>query len=274
MRTQIDYNSLLILWLSCVSGERVDLGLCGKRIMRRALGLTGAMKQGAPGDRYSHIPCHKRRPFSRRKFLKSDSFRWCAIGANKYTKSWQKRQELELIPWTMLLSTTHRNWWYREEIILVSFLGWWRSLFTFRVGTFIAGHKDDPVQSVEKFCLGGAQTLQVFHPIENVMNKMRRSDPVQQKFGRSVGMTLCHLFTHLLCKRAAAQCMTCGRADWTSLHLGMDCRADVSEGESPNWMFCTRTFSKDWNGGGDNLSSQLAILGFSRVAVNCSGREY
>lgn len=41
----------------------------------RAFGFTGAVKQGAPGARLSHMPCHNFMPFSKRQFWKSDSFK-------------------------------------------------------------------------------------------------------------------------------------------------------------------------------------------------------
>lgn len=61
----------------------------------RAFGLTGAVKQGAFGARYSHIPCHIFNPFSRRKFWKSDSFSMCAMGANRKTNSCDKHGKAE-----------------------------------------------------------------------------------------------------------------------------------------------------------------------------------
>lgn len=63
----------------------------------RAFGLTGAVKQGAFGARYSHIPCHIFNPFSRRKFWKSDSFSMCAMGANRKTNSCDKKGESGII---------------------------------------------------------------------------------------------------------------------------------------------------------------------------------
>lgn len=50
---------------------------------------------------------------------------------------------------------------------------------------------------------------------------------------------------YLLCNNAAAQCITWGNEAWSSRHLGIDCKADVNEGDNPKCIFCTRTFSND-----------------------------
>ena len=51
----------------------------------------------------------------------------------------------------------------------------------------------------------------------------------------------------------AAHCMTCGKHARMKRHLGISWSASVKLGESPNWMFCTSTFSKIWGNGNGRL---------------------
>ena len=50
--------------------------------------------------------------------------------------------------------------------------------------------------------------------------------------------------TDLCCSIEAAHCMTCGMQATTNRQRGMTSKASVNDGDSPNWMFCTSTFSK------------------------------
>lgn len=63
VKKKMSFNIVLRILLLKTSIE--PRGLVGLSNCR-ALGFTGAVKQGAPGALYSHIPCHKRMPFSKR----------------------------------------------------------------------------------------------------------------------------------------------------------------------------------------------------------------
>lgn len=55
-------------------------------------GLTAVVKAGTSGWRYSHNAPQIFRPFSRRKFWKSDSFNVWSRGVKRYTNSYGFRE--------------------------------------------------------------------------------------------------------------------------------------------------------------------------------------
>lgn len=61
----------------------------------------------------------------------------------------------------------------------------------------------------------------------------------------SVGPIACIFTLTLLWRRVTAQCITCGRAVCSSLHLDIWDNPPDKYGDRPICMFCTRTFSKD-----------------------------
>jgi len=137
----------------------------------RALGFTGAVKHGAPGARLSHMPCHNLMPFSRRKFWKSDSFRWCIIGANKYTNNCVEENDRCILDcWKIhVVTATYGYCWHWEQILIhwlgfrLSCLGQTKFIPIFIISTLLGGIKKNPLHRIKQFGLYWPNGLHILH---------------------------------------------------------------------------------------------------------------
>lgn len=120
--------------------------------------------------------------------------------------------------------------------------------FSVSIRTFFSCIQQGPVQRVQQFTGRCSHILQVSRILPAMAERMRlfKSALNDSGTGESTYRSLINW---------AVQSMTCGRDDWTNFHRGMDRMASVKLGDSPNWMFWTRTFSSDFNNQTQSISA-------------------